>query len=178
MDVLPGQSFPLGASPGRGGVNFSVFSDRAQALELLLFDHVDATRPARVIALDAHRHRTAHYWHVFEDAFKVGKTCLGWEEVQVLAYDAVRLLVALGWVAAGFLDELGVTLEWPEVRLVRRLGGREDRLNRPVGKIVLMRGPRRLLDHLVTETILADEVRQHGHLPPRIAALLRRPVTG
>jgi hypothetical protein len=41
-----------------------------------------------------------------------------------------------------------------------------------------MRGLRRLLDHLVTETLLADEVRQHGQLPPRIAALLRRPVTG
>jgi hypothetical protein len=43
---------------------------------------------------------------------------------------------------------------------------------------VLTRGLRRLLDHLVTETILADEVRRHGSLPPRIAALLRRPVTG
>ena len=46
-----------------------------------------------------------------EDAFKIGKQCLGWEDVQVLAYEAVRTLVALGWVAAGFLYELGVTLE-------------------------------------------------------------------
>jgi hypothetical protein len=116
-------------------------------------------------------------WAV-EDAFKVGKQCLGWEDVQVLAFDAVRLLVALGWVAAGFLYELGVTLEWAEVRLLRRLGGGEDRPDRPPGKLVLTRGLRRLLDHLVTETILADEVRRHGSLPPRIAALLRRPVTG
>jgi hypothetical protein len=116
-------------------------------------------------------------WAV-EDAFKVGKQCLGWEDVQVLAFDAVRLLVALGWVAAGFLYELGVTLEWAEVRLLRRLGGGEDRPDRPPGKLVLTRGLRRLLDHLVTETILADEVRLHGSLPPRIAALLRRPVTG
>lgn len=116
-------------------------------------------------------------WAV-EDAFKVGKQCLGWEDVQVLAYDAVRLLVALGWVAAGFLYELGVTLEWAEVRLLRRLGGGEDRPDRPPGKVVLTRGLRRLLDHLVTETILADEIRQHGTLPPRIAALLRRPATG
>jgi hypothetical protein len=113
-----------------------------------------------------------------EDAFKVGKQCLGWEDVQVLAYDAVRLLVALGWVAAGFLFELGVTLEWAEVRLLRRLGGGEDRPDRPAGKIVLMRGLRRLLDLLVTETILADEIRQHGSLPPRLAALLGRSPTG
>jgi hypothetical protein len=113
-----------------------------------------------------------HRWAI-EDAFRVGKTCLGWEEVQVLDYDAVRLLVALGWVAAGFLYDLGVTLEWGEVRLLRRLGGGEERPNRPPGKIVLMRGLRRRLDHLATTAILADEEQRHG-LPPRIAAMLGR----
>jgi hypothetical protein len=109
-----------------------------------------------------------------EDAFKLAKTCLGWEDVRVLSFDAVRLLVALGWVATGFLFDLGVGLEWPEVRLLRRLGGGEDRGHRPPGKLVLMRGLRRLLDHLATEAILADEVRRHGALPPRLAALLGR----
>lgn len=109
-----------------------------------------------------------------EDAFKVAKTCLGWEDVQVLAYEAVRLLVALGWVAAGFLFDLGVTLEWAEVRLLRRLGGGEDRPNRPPGKIVLTRGLRRLLDYLAMDALLAAEERQHGGLPPRIAAMLGR----
>src|SRR5262249_27701297 len=116
--------------------------------------------------------RYGQRWAI-EDAFKVGKTCLGWEEVQVLAYGAVRLLVALGWVATGFLYDLGVTLEWGEVRLLRRLGGGEDRPNRPPGKIVLTRGLRRLLDHLATTAILEDEEQRHG-LPPRIAALLGR----
>jgi hypothetical protein len=148
-------------------------ADVAQAPWWLLTDRPVETAEQAVEVFTMYRQR----WAV-EDAFKVGKTCLGWEEVQVLAYDAVRLLVALGWVAAGFLYELGVTLEWAEVRLLRRLGGGEDRPTRPVGKIVLMRGLRRLLDHLVTETILADEVRQYGQLPPRLAALLRRPVTG
>jgi hypothetical protein len=108
-----------------------------------------------------------------EDAFKVAKTCLGWEDVQVLDYAAVRLLVALGWVTAGFLFDLGVTLEWSEVRLLRRLGGGEDRPNRPPGKIVLTRGLRRLLDYLAMTALLADEEARHG-LPPRIAALLGR----
>lgn len=109
-----------------------------------------------------------------EDAFKVAKTCLGWEEVQVLDYAAVRLLVALGWVAAGFLFDLGVTLEWAEVRLLRRLGGGEDRPNRPPGKIVLTRGLRRLLDYLALEAILAEAARQEGGVPPRIATMLGR----
>ena len=115
-------------------------------------------------------------WRV-EDACKLGKQCLGWEDVQVLKLDAVRRLVALGWVAAGFLDELGVTLEWPEVRLLTRLGGGEVRANRPPGTLVLTRGLRRLLDLFATEAILADEVRQHGDLPLRLAALLGRSVT-
>ena len=112
-------------------------------------------------------------WSI-EDAFKIGEQCLGWEDVHVLKLDAVRTLVALGWVAAGFLYELGVTLEWAEVRLLTRLGGGETRAHRPPGKLVLTRGLRRLLDHLATEALLAAELQQHGHLPPRIAALLGR----
>ena len=112
-------------------------------------------------------------WAV-EDAFKVGKQCLGWEDIQLLDYDAVRVLVALGWIAAGFLFELGATLDWPEVRLLVRLGGGEDRANRPPGKQVLTRGLRRLLDLDATAAILADEIRRHGALPPRLTALLGR----
>jgi hypothetical protein len=116
-------------------------------------------------------------WAV-EDAFKVGKTSLGWEDVQLLAYDAVQLLVALGWVAAGFLFELGVTLEWAEVRLLARLGGAPERAGYRPGKIVLTRGLRRLLDLFATEAILRDEVRRYGGLPPRLAALIGRSSTG
>ena len=115
-------------------------------------------------------------WSI-EAAFKVAKTCLGWDEVHVLEYEAVRRLVALGWVATGFLFQLGVSLEWPEVRLLQRLGGGEVRANRPPGKQVLTRGLRRLFDLLATEAILADEERRYGGLPPRIAAMLGRPAT-
>jgi len=59
------------------------------------------------------------------EIFKIGKQCLGWEDVPVLALEAVRTLVALCWVAAGILYELGVTLGWPEARLLTRLGGGE-----------------------------------------------------
>ncbi len=60
-----GRSFPLGAAPGPGGVNFSVYSPHAVALELLLFDRADDATPARVIELDPRKHRTYHYWHAF-----------------------------------------------------------------------------------------------------------------
>jgi isoamylase len=74
-----GASAPLGATVQAGGVNFSVFSKNANRVELLLFDHVNAGRPAEVIPLDLNRHRTYHYWHV-----RVGGLAPG----QVYAYRA------------------------------------------------------------------------------------------
>jgi Transposase DDE domain len=139
----------------------------------LLTDRPVETAEAATEVFRMYRQRWA-----IEDAFKVGKQCLGWEDVQVLDFEAVRLLVALGWVAAGFLYELGVTLEWEEVRLLRRLGGGEERANRPPGKVVLTRGLRRLLDVFAVETVLAAHIKEYGALPPRIAAILGRPVTG
>jgi hypothetical protein len=112
-------------------------------------------------------------WAV-EDGFKFIKQCVGWEEVQMLALADVRLLVALGWVAAGFLYELGVTWEWAELQLLARLGGWEKRKNRRPGKFVLTRGLRRLLDAMSVEAILNDHLTTYGKLPPRIAALLGR----
>jgi len=60
-----GASAPLGARVQPGGVNFSVFSKDATGIELLLFDDVNASRPATVITLDTRQHHTYHYWHVF-----------------------------------------------------------------------------------------------------------------
>ncbi len=60
-----GHSAPLGATVYRGGVNFSVFSRSATGIELLLFDHENDARPARIIPIDPTRNRTYHYWHVF-----------------------------------------------------------------------------------------------------------------
>jgi isoamylase len=63
--IASGATAPLGATVQLGGVNFSVFAKGAERMELLLFEHALAARPARVVALDASAHRTYHYWHVF-----------------------------------------------------------------------------------------------------------------
>jgi glycogen operon protein len=70
--VQVGSPYPLGATPDAGGVNFSVYADHAEAVELLLFDRVDAA-PARVIRLDPARHRTYHYWHAFVPDLQPGQ---------------------------------------------------------------------------------------------------------
>lgn len=111
-------------------------------------------------------------WAV-EDSFKFTKDCLGWEDVQLLDLTGIRTMVALSWVAAGFLYELGVTLEWPEVRLLAKLGGWQERKDRKPGKIVLTRGLHRMMDMLTTEAFLTAYIQEHGALPPRIAALLK-----
>ena len=69
----PGKSFPLGATVYAEGVNFSVFSKNSTAIELLLFDDVDASRPARVIPLDPQQNRTFYYWHVFVPGLQSGQ---------------------------------------------------------------------------------------------------------
>ena len=111
-------------------------------------------------------------WAV-EESFKFTKHTLGWEEVQLLDLEGIRTLVALGWVVAGFLYELGVTLAWEEVQLLARLGGWVPRKDRRPGKITLVRGLRRLLDTIATHSFLDLYAAEHGHLPPRIAAMLR-----
>ena len=108
-----------------------------------------------------------------EDSFKFTKACLGWEEVQVMDLEAIRTLVALGWVAAGFLYELGVTLEWAEVWVLARLGGWVPHKDRKPGKIILTRGLRRLMEMLTTEAILTAYWKEHGAFPPKIAAFLK-----
>lgn len=134
---------------------------------LLLTDWpvVDAQSATRIFGMYRQR------WSV-EDAFKFLKTALGWEEVQLLDWQGLRTLLALGWVAAGFLFERGVSFDWVEVQLLARLGGWEPHKDRLPGKLTLQRGLSRLLEMLTTQALLSDYATHHQGLPPRIAALL------
>ncbi len=71
--VRVGKSYPLGATPDAEGVNFSVFSKNATAIDLLFFDAVDDGQPARVISLDRRANRTFHFWHVYIDGIQPGQ---------------------------------------------------------------------------------------------------------
>jgi hypothetical protein len=110
-------------------------------------------------------------WAV-EDAFKYTKSCLGLEAVQVLDLEGIRVLVALAWVAAGFLYEMGVTMEWPEIQFLARLGGWEERPDRKPGKTVITRGLRQLINHLVTKAFLDHHTAVYGALPSGIVDLM------
>src|SRR5262245_59985417 len=60
--MTAGRSSPLGATIADGGVNFSLYSRTASAVELLLFDREDDAQPARVVPIDTATSHTYHYW--------------------------------------------------------------------------------------------------------------------
>ncbi len=71
--VLPGKSYPLGATVYPEGVNFCLFSQNAEAIELLLFDTANTAEPAQTIKLDPVINKTYYYWHVFVPKIKAGQ---------------------------------------------------------------------------------------------------------
>lgn len=110
-------------------------------------------------------------WAV-EEAFQFLKMCVGWESVQVLDLEGVRTLVALGWVAAGFLYEIDGGWEWADVELLAKLGGFEPHKGRKPGKKILLWGLQRVLDYMVTQALLRQHKANTGAIPPGVAALL------
>ena len=98
MQTLPGRSYPLGATVTPQGVNFSLFSNNAARIELLLFDTISDQQPAAVIPLDPQDNRTFYYWHVFLPGLKAGQL-YGYRAAgpfapqRGLRYDASKLLV-------------------------------------------------------------------------------------
>ncbi|MEO1257776.1 MAG: glycogen debranching protein GlgX [Bacteroidota bacterium] len=69
----PGKSFPLGATVQPSGINFSIYSKNASAVELLLFDSKDHSQPTHTYPLDRKTNRTFHYWHIFIEGIKHGQ---------------------------------------------------------------------------------------------------------
>ncbi len=59
MDVWPGRPFPLGSTWDGEGTNFALFSEKAQRVELCLFD--DDDREGRIELTE----RTAFHWHCY-----------------------------------------------------------------------------------------------------------------
>ncbi|MGC9467372.1 MAG: glycogen debranching protein GlgX [Anaerolineae bacterium] len=98
FEIHPGRSYPLGATVYPTGVNFSVFSQKCDAVDLLLFDHASDAEPSHTITLDPERNRTFYYWHTFIPGLQHGqlygyKVRGPYEPDQGLRYDGDKLLV-------------------------------------------------------------------------------------
>src|SRR3954453_23130912 len=70
--VEAGDPHPLGATVDAEGVNFSVFSEHADSIDLLLFDEHDSVEPFQTIKLGPPLHRTFHFWHCYVRGLKAG----------------------------------------------------------------------------------------------------------
>ncbi|MGF1568180.1 MAG: glycogen debranching protein GlgX [Nodosilinea sp.] len=73
QSILPGQSYPLGATVYAVGVNFCIYSKHATGIDLLLFESANILEPSRVITLNPQWNRTFYYWHVFVPGLKAGQ---------------------------------------------------------------------------------------------------------
>jgi len=71
--VCIGRGSPLGATVTKEGVNFSLYSRTAAAVELLLFAHESDEAASRVIQFDSTKNRNYHYWHVFVPGLFAGQ---------------------------------------------------------------------------------------------------------
>ena len=66
--ILPGRSYPLGATWDGTGVNFAIYSENGQRVELCLFDDQNA----QCENVELHE-RTAHVWHCFLPGVQPGQ---------------------------------------------------------------------------------------------------------
>lgn len=70
--IEKGKAHPLGCKPDASGVNFSVYSEHATDIELLIFDsHLD-TEPIFTAKFDPVLNRTFNMWHVYIKNLKPG----------------------------------------------------------------------------------------------------------
>jgi glycogen operon protein len=68
--ILPGRPFPLGATFDGEGVNFAVFSENAEGMELCLFNHADDKEEFVKVKIEEVTHRI---WHAYLPGIKAGQ---------------------------------------------------------------------------------------------------------
>jgi len=68
--IWPGRSYPLGASPDSAGVNFAVFSQHAERVELCLFDEALGAPAVETLELPE---RTGHVFHGYVPGLGAGQ---------------------------------------------------------------------------------------------------------
>lgn len=68
--IYPGSPFPLGATYDGKGVNFSIYSEHAEEVELCLFENLDSKTEYVKIKL---KERDHHHWHIYVADLKPGQ---------------------------------------------------------------------------------------------------------
>ncbi len=115
--ILPGKPYPQGATWDGTGVNFSIYSEDATAVELCLFDDPNSGE-CRTIAI---RESTGHVWHCYVPGIRPGqyygfRIHGAYDPEQGLRFNPAKLLIdpyakalagSVDWSAPVFGYELG-----------------------------------------------------------------------
>src|SRR5580658_3861945 len=93
--IQEGKPYPLGATWDGLGVNFAIFSENADKVELCLFDSIDAKREAERIELPEFNN---HVWHGYIPNIRPGQLYAyrvygPWEPKKGLRFNHRKLLV-------------------------------------------------------------------------------------
>ncbi len=67
--VRRGESYPIGPTVFDDGVNFSIFSQNAESVDLELYDFNDSSEPSEIIPL---KENSGYVWHQFVSGIKPG----------------------------------------------------------------------------------------------------------
>lgn len=70
MQLWPGKPYPLGATWNGLGVNFALYSEHAEAVELVLFERAEQADPDLAVQLPE---RTGPIWHGFAPGLRPGQ---------------------------------------------------------------------------------------------------------
>jgi len=72
--VEKGDFYPLGATPDSEGINFSLFSEHAEKVELLLFETHTSKKPFMTVILDKEDNKTYNFWHCYVRGVIISKS--------------------------------------------------------------------------------------------------------
>ncbi len=64
-NIQHGRPYPLGATLSKDGINFSVFSQHATAVKLLLYAADNNAPPFQIIDLSPEHNKTYFFWHIY-----------------------------------------------------------------------------------------------------------------
>jgi glycogen operon protein len=68
--ISPGARSPQGAAADGRGINFSLFSRYATAMELVIYEEAESLKPLLRIPLDPEAHRSYYTWHVYVEGLQ------------------------------------------------------------------------------------------------------------
>ncbi|TLV02099.1 glycogen debranching protein GlgX [Dyadobacter luticola] len=123
LRALPGKPYPLGAHWDGQGVNFAVFSENAESIELCLFD--EENKEYAKIRIEEITH---HVWHVYVPGLGPGQL-YGYRVSGPYEPDNGHRFNPAKLVVDPYARALSGTLEWNDALFAYRIGDPEEDLS-------------------------------------------------